>query len=119
MASADLQTVQIDDGTFKYVLIEVEAKGQTANLVRGINGAAYHADSAQPTVTVLERHAIAYQILGGGRIKHSPADKTIHIYGHSIGFPWEGGEFKHAVTKALCEKAYGAAYTVTFDTEGY
>lgn len=37
------------------------------------------------------REGISCEVLGGGRIIHSPSDKSISIYGFSYGFPWKQG----------------------------
>ena len=38
----------------RYVLIEVTSGGRTQHCVRGVVGADYHADAAQPTVELLD-----------------------------------------------------------------
>ena len=83
--------VAIDIGTQKYVLIEAEGPnpGQRTYLVRGNIRAEYHKDAARDTVRELGSLGIRYRVLGGGRIKHDADKKSIRVYGHSYGFPWE------------------------------
>ena len=50
-------------------------------------------------------------------MEHAPAEGTILIYGHSMGFPWRG-EPMHNVTASLCEKQY-PAYKVEWQEGGY
>lgn len=52
---------------------------------------------------------LEYKCLGGGRIKHSPVDKTIEIYGYSVGF----GAANHQITCELIKKKY-TDYKVTW-----
>eukprot|EP00038_Savillea_parva_P027111 m.57615 g.57615 ORF g.57615 m.57615 type:complete len:203 (+) comp7776_c0_seq2:379-987(+) len=114
----DLPAVDIGVGRFKYVLIEVAAPdGRKRHLVRGVPGAAYHMDAARPTVDILEAARARYTVLGGGRIEHDVSAKTIHIYGHSYGFPWQGN-FRHDISQSVCQSAY-PGYTVTWSNDGY
>lgn len=112
-----LREVEIGEGTFKYVLIRVEGQDGPKHLVRGVVGAAYHMDSARPTVELLERIGATYTVLGGGRIRHTTQSKEIFIYGHSYGFPWQGA-CMHNVSADLCRQAY-PSHNVTWSAEGY
>jgi hypothetical protein len=87
----DLPAVEIGvHGRFKYVLIEVATSdGGCRHVVRGVLGAQYHMDAAQPTLALLQGCGASFTVLGGGRIEHDPTAKTIQIYGHSYGFPWQ------------------------------
>jgi phosphohistidine phosphatase len=111
--------VQIDEGTFKYVLIHAEDPhtGEQKDLVRGKTGDPYHADVARPTVEALEEAGIAVTVLGGGRIRHSVSEKKIEIFGFSYSF----GQPDHNVTATLCKKAYPDYEPdfVTWTNEGY
>ena len=60
---------------------------------------------------------VAHEVLGGGRIQADLANKKIAIYGHSIGFPWQG-EFRHDLSAAVVAEAYPDA-EVTTSNEGY
>eukprot|EP00039_Didymoeca_costata_P019471 m.337652 g.337652 ORF g.337652 m.337652 type:complete len:165 (+) comp18194_c0_seq1:177-671(+) len=102
--------------TFKYVLIA--AKGRSDRyLVRGVEGAAYHADSAEPTLLQLQKRNAQHDVLGGGRIKYDQKQKTIFIYGYSMGFPWRNGSLHH-ITQEVCEKAF-PDYNISWSNEGY
>uniref|UniRef100_A0A3Q2PM34 14 kDa phosphohistidine phosphatase n=1 Tax=Fundulus heteroclitus TaxID=8078 RepID=A0A3Q2PM34_FUNHE len=54
------------------------------------------------------------ECIGGGRIKHEPDVKKIHVYGYSIGY----GRANHAVTTEKLKDQY-PDYQVTWDNEGY
>ncbi|XP_068614252.1 14 kDa phosphohistidine phosphatase-like [Brachionichthys hirsutus] len=54
------------------------------------------------------------ECVGGGRIKHDPQAKQIHVYGYFIGF----GRANH-VTATEKLKAQYPGYEVTWDNEGY
>ena len=111
-----LKRVDIPSGTWKYVLIQL---GDDSYLVRGREGATYHADAARPTIDLLESMDIDYNVLGGGRIRRDDEKKTILVYGHSIGFPWDKETgFQHDVSVRLIKKAY-PDYEVTYSNEGY
>lgn len=71
-ALAGLTAVTIDEGTQKYVLIEVSdpasssgGDGATRLLVRGDAMADYHKDAARPTLQQLDLLGLAYNVLGG------------------------------------------------------
>lgn len=122
MAST-LEMVEIPEGVHKYVLIkivsEINDEKKVKYLVRGRAGAGFHADSAAPTLRLLKKMNVKAVVEGGGRIAHDKSKKTILIYGHSIGFPWENGIFKHYITKRLCEEAFDDSYRIDFKNEGY
>lgn len=81
--------VEIEIGVQKYVLIAVNpGTDHTTYLVRGHCSAAYHKDAARQTTTELSEVGISYNVLGGGRIDHNAAAKTILVFGFSYGFPW-------------------------------
>ena len=100
-------------GRQKYVLVQAGAR----YFVRGDPRASYHKDAALPLVEELRALDVAHEILGGGRIQFESDAKTIHIYGQSMGFPWQG-EFRHDLSAKVCQEAY-PDYTVTTSNEGY
>ena len=111
-------SVEIDTGTFKYVLIEARSPdGSVHNLVRGDARAEYHKDAAAATVRQMQRAGWSYEVLGGGRIRHEPAAKKALVYGFSYGFPWDGMP-RHDVTVSLLQEAY-PDYSVSASNEGY
>ncbi|KAH8062630.1 hypothetical protein JL722_3557 [Aureococcus anophagefferens] len=102
----------IGQGIQKYVLVQAGDR----YFVRGNTRAAYHKDAARPLVDELTAMGVAHEVLGGGRIQADLANKKIAIYGHSIGFPWQG-EFRHDLTAAVVAEAPDAE--VTTSNEGY
>jgi phosphohistidine phosphatase len=50
--------------------------------------------------------SLPYEVVGGGRISHSSAEKTIRVYGVSNGFPWENGVSKHPISAELLKSEY-------------
>ena len=113
-------------GVFKYVLVKATDPTTKAYkfLVRGVLGASYHKDAAQPTLLALEEAGLEYHVLGGGRINHNSEGKDILIYGFSCesyaprgavlnsgpcvcgtdGFPWENDEPKHMISSDLIQQ---------------
>ena len=100
-------------GRQKYVLVQAG----TRYFVRGDPRASYHMDAARPLVEELRAMEVAHEVLGGGRIQFEPEKKTIHIYGHSMGFPWQG-EYRHDLSAKVCQEAY-PDFAVTTSNEGY
>ena len=84
-------------GRQKYVLVQAGAR----YFVRGDPRASYHMDAARPLVEELRAMEVAHEVLGGGRIQFEPDAKTIHIYGHSMGFPWQGEYRRHLSGEGL------------------
>jgi hypothetical protein len=103
----------IGQGIQKYVLVQAGDR----YFVRGNTRAAYHKDAARPLVDELTAMGVAHEVLGGGRIQADLANKKIAIYGHSIGFPWQG-EFRHDLSAAVVAEAYPDA-EVTTSNGGY
>lgn len=120
MSSADrlnaVPDVKIDEGTFKYIQIKVytENGSQEKIVIRGDKSAEYHADiydSVAPGITGI---GLDPEPIGGGRIKHSVSDKTLFVYGYSMGY----GRAEHEITVDKLKKAY-PDYSVTFSNDGY
>jgi hypothetical protein len=113
--------VEIDVGTFKYVLIEVAhptSPGENTYLVRGDVMASYHKDAAKKTTIALGNKGIAYTVIGGGRIMHDAANKKILVYGFSYGFPWQG-EPRHDISTRVLKKAFPDYESIEWSNEGY
>ena len=110
--------VQIDTGTFKYVLIEAKdpETGAQRQLVRGALRAPYHKDVARPTVHLLQQAGCLVRVLGGGRICHDPTALRIEVFGHSYGF----GAADHHCTRGLIlgDRLY-QGYTVEVTDQDY
>eukprot|EP00389_Voromonas_pontica_P003334 GDKH01004914.1.p1 GENE.GDKH01004914.1~~GDKH01004914.1.p1 ORF type:complete len:224 (+),score=22.88 GDKH01004914.1:142-813(+) len=113
---AQYAEVDIDVGTFKYALIRASdpKTGEFRMLVRGYLRAAYHYMCAEGTIGMLETEGLEGQVQGGGRIHHSPEQKTIEIYGYSCQY----GRANHAVTADLCRKQF-PGYEVSWNNDGY
>lgn len=119
-ALAALKAVIIDQGVFKYVLIEVTAEDEsgqevTRHLVRGFRAAEYHADIYEPEEESVRAQGLDAQCLGGGRIQHDPDRKYIKVYGYSLGF----GRANHARVVEILKTAYPQDYTFEWSDEGY
>ena len=119
---ADVPRAEIDDGLQKYVLVKVQDEGGKDHwFVRGNCGAAYHNDAATPLVRLLEDKGVYYDVVGGGRILHDAAAKSIKVYGHSYGFPWAGGEYQHDKSCEVLREKYTdyKSSDIFFENEGY
>uniref|UniRef100_UPI00358E48FD 14 kDa phosphohistidine phosphatase n=1 Tax=Myxine glutinosa TaxID=7769 RepID=UPI00358E48FD len=106
-------------GVFKYVALRVvgPSKSPPRDLVRGCTSAEYHADIVESTEKELQDVGLGEltcECLGGGRIRHDPDSKTLHVYGYSMGF----GRADHVETVEKLQKHY-PGYTVTWSNEGY
>ncbi|XP_035463850.1 14 kDa phosphohistidine phosphatase [Scophthalmus maximus] len=107
-------------GVFKYVLIRVHSREEGdddagVDIVRGYGWAEYHADIYDKVSEELEKGGhLDCECIGGGRIKHEPQDKKIHVYGYSMGF----GRANHAVTTEKLKVRY-PDYEVTWSNDGY
>jgi phosphohistidine phosphatase len=105
-----LHSVDIDGGTFKYVLVQCGSH----ELVRGYNGCEYHADVLAKTQRQCP-DGVTLNCVGGGRIEHRPAERTVVIYGYSQGF----GRADHARASNLCRAHFGDGYDITWNNDGY
>ncbi|XP_017463632.1 PREDICTED: 14 kDa phosphohistidine phosphatase-like [Rhagoletis zephyria] len=95
----DIPEVDIDsEGKFKYILIKVA-------------GGADILERVEPHIL---KSKLSCECVGGGRIEHLPAKKTIRIYGYSQGY----GQADHSISCALVKKEY-PEYTVTWSNDGY
>ncbi|XP_061589462.1 14 kDa phosphohistidine phosphatase [Cololabis saira] len=117
---ANISPADIDpSGVFKYVLIRVHSREEgddsEMDIVRGYGWAEYHADIYDKVSEELEKGGhLDCECIGGGRIKHDPQAKKIHVYGYSMGF----GRANHAVSTEKLKPGY-PDYEVTWDNEGY
>ncbi|WP_411017647.1 hypothetical protein, partial [Salmonella sp. s51090] len=53
--------------------------------------------------------------VGGGRIQHSPQEKSISVYGYSMGY----GQADHSITVEKLKAKYRDYTSITFSNEGY
>jgi len=124
MASIDpsIPAVEIDDGTFKYVLIKVvgapanvESRENCMFLVRGYIRGSYHADIFEEfEESFRKKSKLQAKCVGGGRIKHNSTQKHIVVYGYSQGF----GRADHSITCKVLRTKY-PDYTIEWNNEGY
>lgn len=118
-ASASIPVVDIDgDGKFKYVLLQLTPTGGGGPtvVVRGYAGCAFHADVMAEAV----RRAgagVRAACLGGGRIRHDAAARTLFVYGYSQAF----GRGDHALACDLLRARYPdyAAAAISWSNDGY
>ncbi|KAH7421552.1 hypothetical protein KP509_13G063500 [Ceratopteris richardii] len=107
--------VDIDEGVFKYVLIQVnDDMGNKKLIVRGDKSMAYHSDIFKHTRQVLMTLGLQAEVLGGGRISHDVAERSIHVYGFSQAY----GRANHAVTATLLRQWF-PFHAVSFSWDGY
>lgn len=107
-AGDQIAQVDIDEGSFKYVLLRLRdtQTGRSKLLVRGAAAAAYHNHILQHTKAqvhqVDDSGHLQLDVLGGGRIEHYPEQGAISVYGYSAAF----GPAAHEVTVGLLKKWY-------------
>lgn len=99
----------IDNGTFKYVLIQTNDK--EAYFVRGYNGCGYHADVFVRFQSEIPKDW-KVKCIGGGRIEHT-SDK-IQVYGYSQGF----GQPDHSISCKILSMSYDGK-TIEWSNAGY
>ncbi|XP_045108675.1 14 kDa phosphohistidine phosphatase-like [Portunus trituberculatus] len=113
--------VDIDEGTFKYVLIKVHhsptapAQETSKYIVRGYMTAEYHSDVYDRVTPNIERLGLDCECVGGGRIQHQASEGAIKVYGYSQGF----GRADHSVAVTLLKKKYPDYKTITYSNDGY
>uniref|UniRef100_A0A914E2L7 Sex-regulated protein janus-B n=1 Tax=Acrobeloides nanus TaxID=290746 RepID=A0A914E2L7_9BILA len=102
-------------GTFKYILIQATdpASKNSKLIVRGFASCGYHADILDQVKSV-ESRDVKFKCLGGGRIKHEPASKSLFVYGYSQGF----GQADHQKSVDILKTKY-PDYSISFSNEGY
>ncbi|XP_020712247.2 14 kDa phosphohistidine phosphatase-like [Athalia rosae] len=98
--------VDIDDnGTFKYILIDVYGKDDSIQkvILRGYLRD-YHMTIFEEVEEKIQKISkdIRMDCPGGGFIQHNAAAKKIKVYGKSIGY----GAADHKVAVKLLQKAY-------------
>jgi len=124
MASVDpsVSAVEIDEGVFKYVLIQVigasanvDSKENCMFLVRGNMRGAYHADIYEEFEQIFRKKSkLKTRCVGGGRIKHIVAQRHIVVYGYSQGY----GQADHSITCKVLRTKY-PDYTIEWNNDGY
>uniref|UniRef100_A0A8D0EFK5 14 kDa phosphohistidine phosphatase n=1 Tax=Salvator merianae TaxID=96440 RepID=A0A8D0EFK5_SALMN len=96
--------VEIDpDGTFKYILVQVQsASGESREVVRGTAGAEFHNHIYEKLNPEMEKLGFVCKCLGGGKIEHNSKDKKIRVFGLSTGY----GKADHSVTVQILKRTY-------------
>ncbi|XP_077986817.1 14 kDa phosphohistidine phosphatase-like [Glandiceps talaboti] len=112
-----IPAVDIDsNGKFKYVLIEVHGDdGISKHIVRGYGWAGFHADVYEKVTPGIEALGLDCECHGGGRIQHNSTDKSILVYGYSMGY----GKADHSITVKILKEQYPNYQKITFSDEGY
>lgn len=100
-----IEDIAIDSGTFKYVLISLQDRKDTAStklIVRGHVDCGYHQDVLERARREVYRTGldVQVQVLGGGRMEHHSDQRALSIYGYSSAF----GQAPHDVTAAITRK---------------
>lgn len=114
-----VDSVSIDDGAHKYVLIAAREPGSIVSnhFVVSTRGAAYHRNVAEPFVERLE--SCGYQdirIEGGGRIYLDQDAKKIRVFGFSYGF----GQADHEISKQKIQQDERFHdHDITVSNDGY
>jgi len=113
----EVANVDIDSGTFKYVLIEVtdRSTNQRKYIVRGYARAGFHGDIVDEVEPQIRAKKLAVDCVGGGRIKHNPLEKTIFVYGYSQGF----GKADHTIACQLLKDHFKDYKSIKWSDEGY
>ncbi|KAH7421555.1 hypothetical protein KP509_13G063500 [Ceratopteris richardii] len=88
--------------------------GNKKLIVRGDKSMAYHSDIFKHTRQVLMTLGLQAEVLGGGRISHDVAERSIHVYGFSQAY----GRANHAVTATLLRQWF-PFHAVSFSWDGY
>ncbi|KRX03954.1 hypothetical protein PPERSA_12401 [Pseudocohnilembus persalinus] len=129
--------VDIEIGTFKYVLLKAEFNEETYYFVRGFKRCPFHANNFQVFIEELEKSQLFDSIgdlddvqlckkgdqkikitcTGGGRIQHDDKDQKIFVYGYSQGY----GLAKHEISVEILKKQYQQypSDNITWSNEGY
>ncbi|RUS83710.1 hypothetical protein EGW08_008558 [Elysia chlorotica] len=110
---AGVEEVAIDaSGNFKYILCRVYkdgAKEDSKLIIRGTAQAEYHADIYDHLDSSLEDIGLTCECLGGGRIDHNAAAKSIEVYGLSQGY----GKADHTIAVRLLREKYPDYTTIS------
>uniref|UniRef100_A0A6B2E4P8 Uncharacterized protein n=1 Tax=Phlebotomus kandelakii TaxID=1109342 RepID=A0A6B2E4P8_9DIPT len=116
-----LETVNIDEGRFKYILIKVYGKEQTDGtepsklIVRGFTRSGFHSDIYDEVTELLQPLGLDSECLGGGKIEHRPDLKHIRIFSYSQGF----GKADHYEARKLLLTKYPDYKIEVSDSDAY
>ncbi|XP_002977571.2 uncharacterized protein LOC9656108 isoform X1 [Selaginella moellendorffii] len=100
-AGKDVQTTEIDEGKFKYVLIRLkDSSGNQKLVVRGNKELPFHTDILEAFQKEVAPLGLQVEAMGGGKMEHSPEQQVIHVFGVSQAF----GPANHKLTSSiLCQ----------------
>ena len=119
MESSSVPAVSIAPaGTYKYVLLRLNAGATRRVIVRGglrpSGGDGFHIDIVEDTVAELKRAGLSASVecLGGGRIRREAS--SILLYGYSVAF----GRADHEEAARLVRAAFPSC-AVSTSNEGY
>uniref|UniRef100_A0A5S6QJJ3 Janus/Ocnus family protein n=1 Tax=Trichuris muris TaxID=70415 RepID=A0A5S6QJJ3_TRIMR len=89
-----IPNVIIDEGTFKYILVEITDGKDKKSIVRGFRNCEYHDDILDEIKPELLEKKLSFKCNGGGRIHHDSLQKKIEVYGYSQAY----GKADHELT---------------------
>lgn len=112
----NIKEVDIEEGTFKYIMIQLTNKTGSKIILRGYNWAGYHADILDHMAPEFEQLELDYECLGGGRIRHDSQEKVLDVYGYSVSF----GQADHELTCSILSTKYNyPKENITWRNTGY
>ncbi|CDW53493.1 14 kDa phosphohistidine phosphatase [Trichuris trichiura] len=85
-AMDSVPNVVIDEGTFKYVIVEITDGKSKKSIVRGFRACEYHDDILEEIKPDLLEKKLSFKCTGGGRIYHDSLQKKIEVYGYSQAY---------------------------------
>lgn len=115
-ALADLETVDVAEGTWKYVLVRAKLGDRERELVRAYRGLKHHSQNLARVAGPLRDLGIECAFVGGGRIARKSKAKTIKVYGYSKTFGRRPGANERAA--ALLQR-HLPDYRVSWSESGY
>ncbi|KAJ1449564.1 Janus/Ocnus family-domain-containing protein [Pelagophyceae sp. CCMP2097] len=108
--------VEVAEGVWKFVLLEIELGGRRRHIVRAIGGVKFHAAVFDRTAALLKPLGARCTVLGGGRIRRNAEKRHVEVYGYSKTFGRAPGANER--TAALIAE-HLAGYTVEWNDRGY
>lgn len=110
--------VDIAEGTWKYVLMEIRYEGERRLIVRSLKDLHYHAQIFDLTLAHLEPYGISCRVIGGGRIRRDSQNNVIDVYGFSKTFGRSPGcnERTADIVRSFVRGTYRVRWS---DAEGY
>ncbi|KRZ84107.1 Methyltransferase-like protein 17, mitochondrial [Trichinella sp. T8] len=102
MSLNSVEDVVIDEGTFKYILLLVKSSSSEKFIVRGFSKCEYHDDILQEVSPEIIGKGMQVKCVGGGRINHDSVNRTLDVYGYSVGF----GKADHEKTVSILKKRF-------------